>query len=102
MDFIQQLVGAVVWVLAVVVYLDLRRRGRHGFTRFIAFWAGMPVTFLSMFAVKEGSQPDIPAPPDDDLALLAEIRRERSGDRTLESPDTPSADEDHRGAQEGT
>ena len=100
--FIKQLVGAVVWVVALLVYMDARRRGRRGFTRFIAFWVGMPGTFLSMFVVKEGSQPDIAPPPDDEHALLAEIRRERRSDRMLDPGDEPSPGEDHPGAQEGT
>ncbi len=100
--FIQQLVGAVVWVVALLVYMDLRRRGKHGFTRFIAFWAGMPGTFLSMFAIREGTQPDIAIPPDDERALLEEIRRERGGGRTLASGGARPPDEDHPGAQEET
>ena len=92
--FVQQLVTAVVWVVGLVVYVDLRRRGKHGFTRFVAFWTGIPATFLSMFVVKEGSQPDIPLPPDDEASLLAEIREERRAERTLDDP--------HRAPQEDT
>lgn len=100
--FIQQLVGAVVWVVALLVYVDLRRRGQHGFTRFISFWVGMPGTLLSMFVVREGTQPDIAIPPDDERALLEEIRRERSSERTLDAGGAGPPDEDHRGAEEKT
>lgn len=101
--FIQQLVTAVVWVVGLVVYVDLRRRGKHGFTRFVAFWTGMPATFISMFVVKEGTQPDIEVPADNERALLEEIRRQRRHDRTLHAGGVPPAeDEDHRAAQEET
>jgi hypothetical protein len=72
------LLGALVWVVANVVYVDLKRKGIRGFTRFAAFWTGTPTTWISLFAVKEGSQPVIDPPPDDEgEALLAEIRRDR-------------------------
>jgi hypothetical protein len=89
---IEQVVGAVVWVVALLVYMDARRRGRHGFTRFVAFWVGFPGTFLSMFVVREGSQPDIAVPRDDERALLEEVRRERAAGRTLDAGGTQSPD----------
>ena len=73
------LLGALVWVVANVVYMDLKRKGIRGFTRFAAFWTGTPTTWISLFAIKEGSQPVIDPPPDDEgEALLAEIRRDRA------------------------
>jgi hypothetical protein len=102
--FVEQLVAAVVWVVGLVVYLDLRRRGRHGFTRLVAFWTGMPATFISMFVVKEGSQPDIAIPADDELGLLEEIRRDRDEHPGLQAGGNAPAEEedDHHATQEET
>ncbi len=75
----QNLVAALVWVVANVVYLDMKRKGIHGFTRFAAFWAGTPTTWVTFFAIEEGRPPTFEAPPDDDESrLLAEIRRDRA------------------------
>jgi hypothetical protein len=77
--FLQMLLGAIVWLVANVVYVDLKRKGIHGFTRFAAFWAGTPTTWISFFAVGEGGVAKFDAPADDDgLALLEEIRRDRA------------------------
>lgn len=77
--FLQILLGAIVWLVANVVYVDLRRKGLHGFTRFAAFWAGTPTTWISFFVSHEGGVPKVQAPEDDDgLALLEEIRRDRA------------------------
>lgn len=77
--FLQVVLGAIVWLVANVVYVDLKRRGVHGFTRFAAFWAGTPTTWISFFAVREGGVPNFGAPEDDEgLALLEEIRRDRA------------------------
>lgn len=76
--FLEALIGAIVWTVANVVYVDLRRKGIHGFTRFAAFWAGTPTTWISFFAVREGQRPSFhPLPDDDDQTLLAEIRHDR-------------------------
>lgn len=72
------MIGAIVWALANVVYLDLRRKGLRGFTRFAAFWVGTPTTWVTFFAVSEGRQPTFHPPPDDDEALLAEVRADRA------------------------
>lgn len=82
----QALIAAIVWVVANVVYLDLRRKGIHGFTRFAAFWAGTPTTWITFFAVQEAKHPTFEAGADDDeLALLEAIRRDRElrGERGL-------------------
>jgi len=71
-------IGAIVWTLANVVYLDLKRKGLRGFTRFAAFWVGTPTTWVTFFVVSEGRQPTFHPPPDDDEALLAEIRADRA------------------------
>ena len=74
-------VTAVVWavsnVVSNLVYFDLKRKGIHGFTRFLAFWMGTPWTWVSFFTVPEGSQPTLEPPPDDEALLLQEVRRDR-------------------------
>ena len=76
--FLQALVGAIVWGLANIVYLDMKRKGIHGFTRFAAFWVGTPTTWITLFAVREAKQPTFLVDPEDDGLLLAEIRRDRA------------------------
>lgn len=77
-SLVQRITGALVWVVANVVYLDKRRRGRRGLARFFAFWLGMPVTVFTLFLVREGDEP-LPRPSDDDDdALLREVRRDRA------------------------
>ena len=71
------IVGSIVWVLANALYLDMKRKGRSGFSRIILFWMGTPLTWLWFFLIREGSAPAIEEAPDDAEALLAEIRRER-------------------------
>jgi hypothetical protein len=75
--FLKTLIGAIVWALANVVYVDLKRKGARGFGRFAAFWVGTPTTWVAFFVVPEGRRPNLSPPPDDD-ALLAEIRRDRA------------------------
>ena len=64
-------------MLANVLYIDLKRKGKPGFSRFILFWMGTPLTWLWFFIIKEGSAPALEEAPDDAAALLAEIRRDR-------------------------
>ncbi len=71
------IVGSVVWVLANALYIDMKRKGRSGFSRIILFWMGTPLTWLWFFLIREGSAPAIEEAPDDAEALLAEIRRDR-------------------------
>lgn len=75
---IQQLVAAVVWLVANGIYIDARRKGTRGLHRFLAFWMGLPVTWVWLFTVRDGSQPAIAPPPDDEDSLLAEVRRDRA------------------------
>ena len=70
-------ITAVVWAVSNLVYLDLRRKGIRGFSRFFAFWLGTPTTWVSLFMVPEGSQPGFEPPPDDEALLLREVRRDR-------------------------
>ena len=77
--FLEVVIGAIVWAVANVVYLDLKRKGVHGFTRFAAFWVGNPTTWITFFAVEEGQQPTFhPPSEDDDGFLLDEIRRDKA------------------------
>ncbi len=77
LDFLQWWIGAIVWLVANVVYVDMKRKGLHGFTRFAAFWAGTPTTWISLFALQDGQQPAFERSTDDDH-LLEEIRRDRA------------------------
>jgi hypothetical protein len=74
--FLEPLLGAIVWVAANVIYVDLRRKGRRK-GRWVAFFAGYPGTLVSMFVVREGTIPQIEPPPDDEDRLLREIRVDR-------------------------
>ena len=93
---VEEVVGAVVWAVANVVYFDLRRKGVHGFSRILAFWMGNPMTWLSLFVVKEGSQPTFEPPPDDEALLFREVRRDRLLRERSERP--PSIDESNHEA----
>jgi hypothetical protein len=76
-DFLRWAVGATVWCLANAVYFDMRRKGVRGFGRFVAFLAGNPTTWLTLFLVKEGSVARLDVPPDDEDRLLREVRVDR-------------------------
>jgi hypothetical protein len=77
--FLETAVAAIVWLVANVVYIDLKRKGVRGFTRFAAFWVGTPTTWISLFAIHEGDTPTFaPSPDDEDAVLLAEVRRDRA------------------------
>ncbi len=90
LPFLQAIIGAIVWGVANIVYLDMKRKGLRGFTRFAAFWAGTPTTWITFFTVREGKTPTFqPLVDDDDAWLLAEIRR----DRALRPGSTPDADD---------
>lgn len=74
--FLEPLLGAIVWTAANVIYVDLRRKAKRK-GRFISFIAGYPGTLVSMFVVREGTDPQIEPPPDDEERLLREIRVDR-------------------------
>jgi len=75
--FLQWWFGAIVWAIANVVYVDLRRKGERGFGRFASFFAGMPLTWIWLCTIREGRAPRITPPPDDEDRLLREIRVDR-------------------------
>ena len=70
-------IGGIVWGLANVVYIDLKRKGIKSFARFVAFWLGTPTSWVSFLLVPEGRQLRFDA-QDDEQALLTEIRRDRA------------------------
>ena len=90
-QWMAELAGFVLWLTANVVYLDRKRVGRGGLGRLISFWLGMPTTLLTFFFLPEGTALEVKPPPDDEEALLAEIRRDRrlrSGDEGPPGPPT--------------
>ncbi len=78
LGLIEAVVGAALWAVANAVYFDMKRKGRRGFRRFLAFWFGTPTTWGLFFLMPEGQAPQIPPPRDDEAGLLAEIRRDRA------------------------
>ena len=75
---LQEFIGALVWMAANGLYIDLKRKGRKGLVRIIFFWMGMPATWLWFFLVPEGKKQDKLPPPDDAESLLEEIRRDKA------------------------
>ena len=73
----ESIVAGIISVLANLVYIDLKRKGKPGFGRMVLFWMGTPLTWLWFFIIKEGSAPALEEVPDDAAAILAEIRRDR-------------------------
>ncbi len=87
------LAGSLVWLLANGLYIDMKRKGRGGFGRIVLFFMGLPATWLWLVLIREGKHRELPEPPDDTAALLAEIRRDRAlrrGDAEGEMPELPS------------
>jgi hypothetical protein len=92
--------GSLAWILANIAYFDLKRRGQRGVLRFLAFWAGLPGTFLVAALLPEGKpRPLLPGgeSPAEVDALLAEIREDRrlrdgseGGSLGPSVPDSPS------------
>ena len=74
----EELVGALVWMAANGLYIDMKRKGRKGWARFFFFWMGIPATWLWLFLIREGKKPALPPPTDDFAGLLAEIKRDKA------------------------
>jgi hypothetical protein len=74
---LEEFIGGVVWILANLLYIDLKRKGKSGWSRIILFWMGLPLTWLWLFMVREGSAPELEEVPDDADTILAEIRKEK-------------------------
>ena len=83
------LIGSLIWALANILYVDLKRKGKPGFSRIILFWMGTPLTWLWFFLLSEGSAPALEEAPDDADEILAEIRR----DKRLEPGDGAGLDQ---------
>lgn len=77
-SLVRSITGALVWLVANVVYLDKRRRGRRGIARFFAFWLGLPVSFVTLVVLREGEEELVRPPEDDEEALLREVRQDRA------------------------
>ena len=73
----EEFIGGIIWILANLLYIDLKRKGKPGWSRIILFWMGLPLTWLWLFLVKEGSAPELLEAPDDADAILAEIKKDR-------------------------
>ena len=91
---LEGIIGSIIWAVANALYVDLRRKGRGGFSRIVLFWMGIPLTWLWLVLVTEGSAPVLEEAPDDADEILAEIQRDRrlkasSGDEQGESRDLP-------------
>ena len=101
--FVQALLGALVWLVANVVYIDMKRKGKRGFTRFAAFWAGTPTTWITFFAVPEAKLPTFDPPDhDEEEALFDAIRRDRVSRGLGPGPgDADDPERDTRRVEEG-
>ncbi len=75
---LEELVGALVWLAANGLYIDLKRKGRPGIPRLIFFWMGTPATWLWFFLVPEGKKKAKLPPVDDAQAILEEIRKDKA------------------------
>lgn len=76
---LHELFGALVWIAANGLYIDMKRKGRSGLARILFFWMGIPATWLWLFLVPEGKKEEALPPPEDDYRrLLQEIRRDRA------------------------
>ena len=71
-------VTAVVWAVSNLVYLDLRRKGIRGFSRFLCVLDGHANDVGVLFSwCRMGSRPTFEPPPDNEALLLQEVRRDR-------------------------
>jgi hypothetical protein len=70
-------VGLVAWILANWAYLELRRSGRRGFLRILAFFSGWPGTLGTLLVVEEGSRPRLELDDEGLDDLRREIRHDR-------------------------
>jgi hypothetical protein len=74
---LEEFITGVIWILANLLYIDLKRKGKPGWSRIILFWMGLPLTWLWLFLVREGSAPELEEVPDDADAILSEIKKDR-------------------------
>ncbi len=71
------LVGGALWTVANATYIRLRSSGRGGLSRVLAFWLGLPTTWVTLVFVREGT----PMLEDDEAEQLAPLLREVRADR---------------------
>ena len=76
-----QILAALVWITANIVYSSMVRDGRRGFRRFAAFYLGWPGTFLSYLTVRQVRRV---ADPEDEARLRAQLELEEERDLLLE------------------
>jgi len=76
-----QILAALVWITANIVYGNMVRDGRHGFRRLAAFYLGWPGTFLSYLTVRQVRRV---ADPEDEARLRAQLELEEERDLLLE------------------
>ena len=79
-----KIVAFLAWLIANWAYLDFCRRGESGFTRLVAFWMGLPTTFVTSLVVEEGSQPRMRQDDEGLEELFHDVRRDR---RLRQGPD---------------
>ena len=69
------LVSTLIWIVANVAYLLFRSNDEGGFKRIVAFWMGMPLTWLTLVVVREG----VPMVSEEaELSFDAEMQRLRA------------------------
>lgn len=83
---LEEILGAVVWIIANLTYRPMVRDGERGFRRFAAFWLGWPGTLVSYFVImptRRMARPEADAryraqlELEEERDLLLEIRRDR-------------------------
>ena len=100
LGLLQAIAGGALWALANAVYFDMKRKGTRGFRRFLAFWFGTPTTWATFFLVPEGSMDLVKPPPDDEIALLTEIRQDRAQRIAADVEERQPVDEAHEAPTE--
>ena len=82
MGFVESFVGLLIWTVANVAYGLFRTSGEGGFKRIVAFWMGMPLTWITLIVVREGV-PMLASDADDVGGEIAELRADIDRDRRL-------------------
>ena len=84
---LEGILGALVWIMANVVYSSMVGTGKQGFTRLAALYLGFPGTLVSYFVIKPTrrvAEPKADAryhaqlESEEERDLLLEIRRDRA------------------------
>ena len=72
------IIGILVWMAANGLYMDMRRKGKRGFARFVLFWMGFPWTLLWRHTIPEGNEPVFVPVSEDVEGMIEMVRRERA------------------------